>query len=271
MLPSILLILTQGCWADSENNVALNRTDILDIFHQAKVLFRQADQLEASDPEQSQQLFRQAAMRYETLVAKAGIQNGKLYYNIGNIYFRLKDIGRAVLNYRRAQQLIPYDPNLRQNLSYVRQFRRDKIDEKPETKIFQTVFFWHYDLSVPVKIILFSTFFIVLWLLSGMRLFFKHALLGWIIAGAMGLSVMMGGSLIAETISLHQQVPGVIIDAEVVARKGNSENYAPSFTEPLHAGTEFYVREQRGDWMYVSLADERTCWLPSRSVALVRP
>jgi uncharacterized protein YgiM (DUF1202 family) len=56
----------------------------------------------------------------------------------------------------------------------------------------------------------------------------------------------------------------------VVARKGNSETYEPSFKDPLHSGTEFTLIEDRGDWYQIELADARTCWVTSKDVALVR-
>jgi hypothetical protein len=248
----------------------LSRIEILDLFHKAKDLFHQADQLAGSNPELSESLYRQAAMRYESIVTKGGIENGKLFYNIGNVYFRIKDIGRAILNYRRAQEYIPDDPNLSQNLTYARNSRKDKIEEKQETKVFKTLFFWHYDLSTRIKIIVFSILFSAVWFIAGIRLFFKQSIPGWGLFGVVVLSMMIGGSLIAESISLHREIPGVIIDSEVIARKGNSQNYAPSFTEPLHAGTEFNLREKRDNWFYIELPDSRTCWVPAKSVDLVR-
>jgi hypothetical protein len=264
------IILTLTIFGNTVYGAELNRTEILELFHQAKDLFRQADLMLATNPQNAESLYRQAAMRYESIVSKGGVENGKLFYNIGNVYFRIKDIGRAILNYKRAMDYIPDDINLRQNLAYVRDFRRDKIEEKQETKVFKTLFFWHYDLSTRLKIILFSIFFIVIWLLAGMRLFFKHSVLGWGFPTAVVLAAMIGGSLIAESVSLHRNVPGVIIDAEVIARKGNSDNYAPSFTEPLHAGTEFNLLEKRENWFYIQLPDSRACWVPSKSVDLVR-
>ncbi len=266
---AILCMLFISITGKTAQGGELKRTEILALFHQANDLFRQADQAATTNPQLSESLYRQAIMRYESIVTNGGIENGKLFYNIGNIYFRLKDIGRAILNYRRAQEYIPHDPNLRQNLSYVRGFRKDKIEEKQETKVFKTLFFWHYDFSTQNKIVLFSSFFSMIWILAGIRLFFRRSILGWWIFTAVVLSVMIGGSLMAETFVIHHKIPGVIIDAEVIARKGNSINYAPSFTEPLHAGTEFVLFERRENWFYVELPDSRTCWVPSNSVELL--
>ena len=52
-------------------------------------------------------------------------------------------------------------------------------------------------------------------------------------------------------------------------RKGDGEGFAKSFVEPLHAGTEFELVEQRGRWYHVELADGRRCWVPIDSAGIV--
>jgi len=46
--------------------------------------------------------------------------------------------------------------------------------------------------------------------------------------------------------------------------------YEASFKDPLHAGTEFVLVEQRNDWLHVELPDGRRCWLPAQAAGLVR-
>ena len=96
----------------------LNPAQIVDLYSQAKDLFRQANEISVSAPDQAKDLYQKSAMRYERLIREAGIENEKIYYNLGNVYFRMKDIGRAIVNYRRAEQYAPNDPNLKQNLKY---------------------------------------------------------------------------------------------------------------------------------------------------------
>ena len=60
--------------------------------------------------------FQQAADSYESLI-KRGLNNGYLYYNLGNTYIRLGKIGPAILNYMNAQKLIPRNENLQANLN----------------------------------------------------------------------------------------------------------------------------------------------------------
>ena len=85
----------------------------------------------------------------------------------------------------------------------------------------------------------------------------------------MGAAAILA-SLLTEAVQQHSTKPGVVLSDEVPARKGDSETYEPSFKEPLHAGTEFQLVEDRGNWYHIELADGRRCWLPASDVGLVK-
>ena len=247
----------------------LANTEISRLFHEANQLFAKANQVSASDPENAAKLYRKSLVRYRKIIDKGNVENGKLYYNIGNIYFKTKDIGRAILNYKKAGQYIENDINLQKNLAFARQMRQDKIDVKQETKILTTLFFWHYDLSSKTRLFLFFGSFCLLWLFAGIRIFVKRPFFRGAAAVTGVLSVMFATSLAIEYGAWKNTIEGVVVSDESVARKGNSVSYEPSFTNPLHAGTEFTVLENRGAWIQVQLADDRTCWLPAADVELV--
>ncbi len=248
----------------------LEPAQVSDLYSQAKDLFRRADEVAGKFPETAKDLYGKSAMRYERIIREGGIHNGKLYYNLGNVYFRMKDMGRAILNYRRAEAYMPNDPNLQQNLQYARRMRMDQIQDNSETQVLKTLFFWHYDTSTQTRVFLFSGCFILLWISAGIRVFIKKPFLLWWIITTSILSFSLGVSLGTDEISLRTKRPGVIISREVIARKGNSVTYEPSFKEPLHAGTEFTLMDDRGEWFQIELADSRTCWVPSTDVELVR-
>lgn len=248
----------------------LDEAEIGDLFGQAKEYFRQANDLVDTDPEGARELYQKAVIRFERIVREGAIENGKLYYNIGNSYFRMKDIGRAVLNYRRAEQYIPNDPNLHQNLEYARRRRVDSIEEQQKTRVLKTLFFWHYDVSTRARALIFTGSFALLWCCAIVRLYVRRAALGWAIGLLGAVSLLLLGSLTAEMMHLKTVNPGVILAAEVVARKGDSDTYEPSFKEALHAGSEFILVEDRGEWYHVELTDGRRCWVPVTSIGLVR-
>ena len=76
-------------------------------------------------------------------------------------------------------------------------------------------------------------------------------------------------SLAIEQHSLSTHRSGVVIAESVVARQGDGDNYPKSFNEPLHAGTEFDVIEQRPDWLYIELQNGQNTWIPTQSAELI--
>jgi tetratricopeptide (TPR) repeat protein len=248
----------------------LSRAEIADLFAQGKDLFRQANEAVSADREKATDLYQKSALRFERMVQEGEVHNGKLFYNIGNIYFRMDDIGRAILNYRRAEQYIPNDPNLKQNLDYARQRRLDRIEDQQATRILRTLLFWHYSFPARLRQVLFVVSFLLVWVGAALRLFVRRRFLSWCIGASAAMAILFFASLLADTISFRQNRPGVILHPEVIARKGDSETYEPSFKEPLHAGTEFMLVENRGGWLQVELADARRCWLPAKAVEFAR-
>ena len=60
--------------------------------------------------------FAEAAQQYEALIG-LGYRDTAVYYNLGNAYLEDGDLGRAVLNYLRAEELSPRDPDVIANLA----------------------------------------------------------------------------------------------------------------------------------------------------------
>jgi len=78
--------------------------------------------------------FDQAIEEYQKVLDQ-GIRNSKVFYNLGNAYFRKNQLGKAILNYRRALSLDPRDEDSIANLRFAKLFTLDKIEE-------QTALFW---------------------------------------------------------------------------------------------------------------------------------
>lgn len=249
---------------------ALDAAESQTLLMEANARFREANELAARDPAGAREIYGESILRFERILREGGVRNGRLYYNLANAYFLGGDIGRAMLNYRRAELYIPNDPNLQQNLTYVRNQRKDRIEEQQRTKVLKTVFFWHYDLAAKTRVALFAAFFIALWVFASARLFMQRPILNWAIGLCVILSALLFGSLTVQAIAQTNDASGIILAENTTARKGNGETYQPSFEEPLHAGTEFTLLEDRSGWYHIELHDGRRCWIPERAVELVR-
>ncbi|MBI3872089.1 MAG: tetratricopeptide repeat protein [candidate division Zixibacteria bacterium] len=72
-------------------------------------------------------LFDSAASGFLRL-AQGGIDDPRVWYNLGNAHFKSGRIGSALVSYRRGLRLQPRDADLRANYRYVRLFAADKIE-----------------------------------------------------------------------------------------------------------------------------------------------
>lgn len=82
----------------------------------------------------SAQKYEESVALYEQLLK--GGQSSSVLYNLGNAYYRLHDLGHAILNYERATMLSPGDRDVRFNLSLARSKTVDKIESSDDFFIY---------------------------------------------------------------------------------------------------------------------------------------
>ena len=248
---------------------ALAQDSAESVFSEANDYFRMANEIRANEPEEARSLYRRAALRYQRLVGEMEVPSSKLHYNLANAYLQMDDVGRAILNYRIARKLDPSDPNVQSNLAFARSMRADKLDGAASRPVLKTLLFWHYELSRPVRLRIFA----IVWIASWGLLLLRQAGKAWVpreiaLIGLLVAALLLG-SFAQETISEARSVAGVVVAAESVARQGDGLSYDTAFEDPLHAGAEFRVLEQRPGWHRIELPDGRRCWLADRDIELV--
>lgn len=239
--------------------------------HEAEEYFRRGQACASSRPDEAQEWYRKAASRYERILRECPEGQGGCHDNLGNIYFRMNDLGRAILNYRRGLHWLPDDAKLRQNLQAARERRRDAFNEPEKTRIAKTLFFWHNDFPRSWRCIIFLCSHLLFWLSAGLLFWRRPFWLKGVAAATLLLWLAMAASL---AVTWHQEYRvrhGVVLAVEVTARKGDGVSYAQAFTAPLHAGSEFVLLQQRPGWMEVRLPDGQSCWLPESAVELINP
>ncbi len=249
---------------------ALSHEACTTLLREAERCFDDGNEAAAVSHERAVENWRKAVARYERVIKEGEVVNGALFYNLGNAYFRLGDMGNAIANYRRAQRLIPRDANVQKNLAYARRNCQDNIQEPESRKVLKTLFFWHYDFPLVLRELLFVITLCGACLLGIIRLKVKRNWLTACIVALFLLAVFIAASILTTELGERRTTYGVIVATEVEGRKGNSESYDKSFQAPLHAGTEFRLLESRGNWVEIQLADNQTCWLPTEAVVLIQ-
>ncbi|NLB56319.1 MAG: hypothetical protein GX811_11250 [Lentisphaerae bacterium] len=268
------VVCVAGCvfpyFLDAGAAERLSDAEMNSLLVEAESLFRQANELTGEGSDRAFETYKKALMRYERIVADGGVENGKIYYNIGNIYFKLDDIGRAILHYRRAEYFMPNNVDLKQSLNFALSRRVDKVVPTERAMIYNTLFFWHHTLAFNSRTVLFLVCFILFWTAACVRLFVRRSSPIWVMSVSFFLCVAFGCSIWIESRQIDSGRKGVIVSQEVTPRKGDGASYERSFEQPLHAGTEFTVLEERSEWVHIALIDGRRTWVPSETIELVR-
>ncbi len=260
-------LLLLGLTAPAE--AKLPKEQIYSLFSQANEAFRQANSLTA-DADRAEKLYEKAILSFEKIINEGQIRNAGLYYNLANAYFLKGDLGRAILNYRRAEKLDSADTNIQKNLSFAHSRRIDKVKVKTEKRVLQTLFFWHYDFSIKTKFILTCLCFAIVCVSLTVMIWFGRAAPGTVTAVICGiLMVCFLVSTVLEARTRASRVCGVITAQEIIARQGDGQNYPASFKDPLHMGTEFDLLEHRPGWLHIKLSDNSDGWIPEISADLI--
>ena len=245
-----------------------SRAEQIETFNEALRAFDHGNDLRRSNSAKAARAFREARDKFQRL-ADSGIENGKLYYNLGNACLRSGELGRAILNYRRAQKLIPNDGQLEANLKFARSLRQDQISTGGERAFVRTFFAWHFGVPIRFRSAIGLGMYVLFWLLLLARMYFKSIRWGLAVVPCLVVWLTLGCSVWYDEFAQSKDREGVITANEVIVRKGNGEGFEPQFEQLLHQGVEFSVVEQRKGWTRIRLPDNKTGWIRSARAELI--
>ena len=211
--------------------------------------------------------YRMAADGYESILKSGNVFSKELFFNLGNAYFRLNQIGLSLLNYERALRLDPSDESIQQNLVVARTRVSDDIE--PVT----TVFFirWWHNLrgAFPADTwAIFGLFFLWLgaigfafWLLANERDRKKYGFVTGLTA--VPLSILL--FLLAQTSASVLKTPyGIIITPETALKNAPDPN--ATAINKLHEGLKIEILDTIGTMTKVKLPNGEDGWLPTTDV-----
>lgn len=244
---------------------SLPRARQRDILREALNAYDEAIGVVRSDPARAAQLYRQAAAGFHAL-RDAGLRSAALEYNLGNVHFRVGQLGRAVLHYRRAQRLAPGDERLAANLRYARNRVEPAIAPSGQSRLTRQLLFWHYNTSLRQRfwaLVVLSALgwpLLFIWLRARRRPLLLFGLSAAALALACGAS--LGWQMHEEARHPH----AVVVGEKTHLRLGRGEGSDLAIREPLGPGVELRTLQQRGDWVEVRLRNDQTGWLPAAAV-----
>lgn len=211
----------------------------------------------------NEEKYDQAASLYEELI-QSGIRNGEIYYNLGNSYFKMGMLGKAILSYRLAELYNPRDEDLHANLRYARQLTKDKIEEKQFLPFIKEFCFWYSKLNLKELMIVFLIVHGIFWIVAIIRTFWEKEHQNLILLINLVLVIITGCSLTLKMYNRTYNIEGVVLTKEITVRSGNGINNTAIFQ--LHDGAEFKIIKQDKGWIKIELGDGKRGWVESRWV-----
>ena len=215
--------------------------------------------------------------QYETALAdyskieEGGYESYKLYYNMGNAWYKLGNMGKAILYYEKALKLNPAGEDAKNNLQIAKLRTLDKIDVLPEF-ILTT---WIKDIRNMMSsngwgYTAVGLFVVVCVLL----LLFKFApttggrKLSFVLACVVFLFFIFA-LLFAFNLRSNANSEDYAVVMVPVSNVKSAPNSTGNNLFILHEGSQVEILEEAGKWRRIEISDGRQGWLESKDIEVI--
>jgi tetratricopeptide (TPR) repeat protein len=209
-----------------------------------------------------------ARQRYEQILQR-GLADERLYYNLGNTYFRQGHLGRAIWAYEKALKLAPGHAEAEHNLRLARdtaQSRvRDKIIGAAQPGRWQRLV-ERFSVSGA------AVWFFALWYLAfGLAVTVLLLRPGVLRASLIGLAVLLSvlalgfGRVYYDRVGYAEGVRrAIVLDDKVAVREGPQAIANKSFE--VHAGLKVEIAAREDRWVKIRLVNGLEGWVRAATV-----
>lgn len=207
-----------------------------------------------------------------TSIEESGQKSAKLYYNLGNAWFKQGNYPKAILNYERALRLDPSYSDARYNLEFTSNFVQDKIEPVPEFILKSVARKVCYVMGSNAWAVIFLVLLAAA-LVMGL-LFLLGSSVGKRRAGFYCGIVLLLLSAGVLSFSIWQKSDSVKTDTAIVMSPVSSVKSSPSSGSSkdlfvIHEGTKVTILDEVGTWRNISLADGRQGWIPASDIEII--
>lgn len=214
--------------------------------------------------------YRGAAELYEQLVAQ-GYVSDRLFYNLGNAYFKGGELGEAIQNYNKALKLRPYDRDIAYNLAVANSRVKDKIDVVPEFFLSRWIQAWRSSLDSNAWAVL--SLVLLALMLGGLLLFLLADRTGWRRTGFFAgvcFGVFFAVTVVFAAVERHEQTDAseAIVLAQAASVKSAPEADGSDIFL-IHEGTKVTILSEYDGWTEIMIADGNKGWVTSETIAAI--
>lgn len=191
-------------------------------------------------------------------IARSGIANSKLFYNLGNGYLKKGEIGQAILWYERALKITPHDPDIKFNYDYAMSLVKDEREDK-EFPIVKILFFWKYLLSASTIQYLAIIFNVLFWISVLVIKLLNKRNYRWISYLILVPALIFISTAIFNYYESAYLKEAIIIPPKVSVRSGLTDDSTELFA--LHAGTKVKIEKERDGFYRIYYSEGKIGWI----------
>lgn len=228
------------------------------------------DLLKSAEAAYDKKNYKEAIRCYEQLV-KEGNKSYELYFNLGNAYYRNKDIGYAIYNYELARKINPNDKDIQINLGIASAKTIDKIDAKEnffinavKSNVVNVVSTetWAW-LTITIAFVMCVLFFVFI---QSSVIIVKRISFIFSIFLLITLIVVYGFGNSAVN-SKKENKFAIVLAKEI--KITNEPNATASMKFSLHEGTKVRIVEANSDWVLIKIDNGNEGWVKQSEIGII--
>lgn len=239
----------------------------LQIFSQTKELPRVFDDANKLYLDQK---YDAAIQKYQSIINN-GYENGEVYFNLGNAYFKTGQIAKAILNYERAKRFMPNDDDVQFNLRLANAQLIDKVDELPQLFIYRWLESLLTIFSLDTMIwMIYALFLMTLGLFSWFLFAKTYEQKRFTMLGGIISAILLGIGITNFVIQSYREsnTEYAIVMADVANIKSAPDSSGNDLFV-LHHGLKVQVLDDVNDWKKIRLADGKVGWIPENEIEII--
>ncbi|NQT26693.1 tetratricopeptide repeat protein [candidate division KSB1 bacterium] len=224
---------------------------------ESDLLFEQGTQLyQAGQIEEALASFQQ--------ILNSDVEAGPVYYNMGNCYYKLGEIGLAIVHYERAMRLMPGNEDVRFNLGLANQVIVDQIEVHNDFILIRIWRGFLYLFSIPMFLVTLAGLYVMTVLFIIIRMLTRSGSVRFVFGRLAILSgivlLILGLSYLARVQDSKNRVEAIILSEKVDVMsapltQGGTEVFV------LHEGTKVRLDRERDEWVEIILPDRKVGWV----------
>ena len=208
-----------------------------------------------------------SSLQHYIKILRGGYCSKELYFNLGNVYFKLDSIPQSILYYEKAKLIDPSDEDISQNLKIANSKTTDKIDVIPQLFIvgwFQSFLTsnslgtWSW-LSILASILAAVSFISYMYLRN--NVFQRLSFFGGVIFLFLCISLVF----ITYTASKSMQSKRAVVFTASVTLKSEPNQTATNLFV-IHEGSTCRIIENLETWVRVKFDNGNEGWLQAQDI-----